>query len=403
MKVKHGNWKMISSLVNDILGDVVGDKDVIEEDAREEEAREETSSDEEKDLSPYEKIRNNRVRQIQAEFNRRYPNFEEEVRQLKARKMRRSRGGRKTPLEVSTPRRSLRGVAVAGSGQQEIVSFQTNVGCQVQSSSLDFGLINGQEEAVEDQPCNSGQSDLSGVQLGLTGDPPGNLVDEPGIPDNQHSMFDLCVDQPSLSGDQHGLSSRPQDQGQVEALDDDPCFRDPPDLPGDQPDLSGDQAGLSGECDHLGEEQSLRGLPGGDLVERDLPGDQHVQLGFQNQSYGIADHHNAETEDEEVRDAGNLELGFLGKYGCVPCGMKFRDRGNLKRHVKQMHEVRSTPVICPRTWCQAEFSILANMMKHKETCFLVCPYPGCQKTFRMESRFSAHQRAHLVMTRRMSD
>ena len=90
MNAKHGNRKMISSLLlNDILEDVVGNKDAIEEEVREEEAREEESSDKERDLSAYEKQRNKRVREIQAEFNSKFPNFEEEVRQLKVRKKRR--------------------------------------------------------------------------------------------------------------------------------------------------------------------------------------------------------------------------------------------------------------------------------------------------------------------------
>ena len=144
MKAKNGNWKMISSLVNDILEDVVVDKDAIEEEEREEEAREEASSDEERDLSgplsAYEKLRNKRIREIQAEFNSKFPNFEEEVKQLKVRKKRRNRGGRKTFPEVSNPKRSLRGLR--GSGQQQIVSFQTDARVQDQSSSpQDHGLI----------------------------------------------------------------------------------------------------------------------------------------------------------------------------------------------------------------------------------------------------------------------
>ena len=81
--------------------------------------------------------------------------------------------------------------------------------------------------------------------------------------------------------------------------------------------------------------------------------------------------------------------------------MSFRDVRNLRRHVKLVHEMRSIPVGCPRSWCTAKFSILAEMMKHKETCLMMCPYPGCSKGFRREKLFAAHQRGHLVMARRM--
>ena len=58
----------------------------------------------------------------------------------------------------------------------------------------------------------------------------------------------------------------------------------------------------------------------------------------------------------EERIAGDEErvAADLGKYGCLPCGMKFRDTPNLKRHVGLVHEVRQQPVMCPRPWCKAQ-------------------------------------------------
>ena len=97
------------------------------------------------------------------------------------------------------------------------------------------------------------------------------------------------------------------------------------------------------------------------------------------------------------------DLAPLGKHGCIPCNLGFRDASNLQRHVKLVHEKRNILVECPRTWCNAKFDVLAKMLEHKESCVLVCPYPGCQKTFRKEKRFDSHQRYHLAMARRMSD
>ena len=58
----------------------------------------------------------------------------------------------------------------------------------------------------------------------------------------------------------------------------------------------------------------------------------------------------------EERIAGDEErvAADLGKYGCLPCGMKFSDTPNLKRHVGLVHEVRQQPVMCPRPWCKAQ-------------------------------------------------
>ena len=59
----------------------------------------------------------------------------------------------------------------------------------------------------------------------------------------------------------------------------------------------------------------------------------------------------------EERIAGDEErvAADLGKYGCLPCGMKFRYTPNLKRHVGLVHEVRKQPVMCPKPCCKAQF------------------------------------------------
>ena len=106
-------------------------------------------------------------------------------------------------------------------------------------------------------------------------------------------------------------------------------------------------------------------------------------------------------ESGAAGDAGDLVA--LGKHGCLPCNMRFRDASNLQRHVKLVHEKRDIPVECPRTWCNTKFFSLAEMLTHKESCLLVCPYPDCLKTFRKEKRYASHQRSHLAMARRMSD
>ena len=110
------------------------------------------------------------------------------------------------------------------------------------------------------------------------------------------------------------------------------------------------------------------------------------------------------SEDGQIAAMGSAgDNLYLGKHGCVPCKMRFRDSGNLKRHVQLIHEKRDILVDCPRTWCNAKFSIFADMWRHKESCLMVCPYAGCSKAFRKEKRFESHQRSHQAMARRMSD
>ena len=141
---------------------------------------------------------------------------------------------------------------------------------------------------------------------------------------------------------------------------------------------------------------------GDDLdIESDLVGDgQSVVEQMDATDSGVIDD---QSEVEQVRDVGDQDQSGLGKFGCIPCGMRFRDGGNLKRHVTLVHQIRTTPVKCPRAWCKEEFTILVDMLRHKENCLMMCPYPDCSKKFKKRSRFDGHQRAHLVMTRRMVD
>ena len=78
-----------------------------------------------------------------------------------------------------------------------------------------------------------------------------------------------------------------------------------------------------------------------------------------------------------------------------------RDTGNLRRHVKLLHGVRKKAVRCPRPWCEMEFTILADMVKHKEECLKICT--SCNKTFNRFDKYSAHLRAHNIMNQRMND
>ena len=272
---------MVSSLLDDIIEQFDASIEVIEEDAMKDAPQEN-----EMELSAYEKLRNQRIKEFQAEFRSKFPNFEEEVLKLKVTR-KKCGGKRKTSHKISATTRSSRGVIVDNLVQEKLMSDQM--------------------EKVSDTVVVDEQSSVIHEQPGLLDDQPVPLDDQPVLLDDQLRML----------GDQHG----------VETV----------------------------------------------------------------------------ISDEQVGHDGDHDQSVLGKYGCVPCDMRFRDTGHLRRHVLLMHVTRTSPVSCPRTWCIAEFTILADMIKHKETCLLACPYPDCDKTFIWEKPFSAHQRAHQIMARRMSD
>ena len=78
-----------------------------------------------------------------------------------------------------------------------------------------------------------------------------------------------------------------------------------------------------------------------------------------------------------------------------------RDTGNLRRHVKLIHDIRKKAVKCPRPWCYQEFTIFGDMVLHKDECVKVCQ--TCAKTFIRMDKYLAHKRAHDKMNMRMID
>ena len=247
MKQKHSSWKMISSLVVDIISQVH-----IETAARDANEQDEVVED---NLSDYERARNIRVAEMQAEFQRRFPTFEAEVQELRVRKKKR-RGVRK-PAAPAPARRTSR------------------------------GLIGDVRESVGDE---------------------------------------LNEESPVAEA---GLDHQPGDEGVSQEVDD-------------------EEAGETGS-------------------------------------------------------AGDMGQSANGRFGCVPCGLSFRDTGNMRRHVRLLHEPRKDPVTCPRIGCKAVFSIMADMLKHKDICVMTCPYPGCVKTFKKKVKFDSHQRGHKIFADRMMD
>ena len=78
-KSKHGNWKMISSLIEEVINQLGQGKDgMIEEMVV---AEEDTRDGNEKghEISDYLKARDERVASIQAEFKQLFPDFETEI------------------------------------------------------------------------------------------------------------------------------------------------------------------------------------------------------------------------------------------------------------------------------------------------------------------------------------
>ena len=78
IKFKHGVQKMVSSLIDDII-DHLGEVRDDNEDSME-------VAPPVAELSAYEKARNLRVAELHAEFQRKYPSFQQDVQELRVRR-----------------------------------------------------------------------------------------------------------------------------------------------------------------------------------------------------------------------------------------------------------------------------------------------------------------------------
>ena len=283
ISTEHGSKKMVLSLVEEMLSGVVSTK------CSEFNVNEMVSSvvDEiiasvvedsmEAEISPYLRMRNERVALIHAEFRKKFPCFENEVRELRVERKGKSRKMKSKAIGI-VARRSSR----------------------FDQTRNQIGISSSGEGMLVVVPANGG-TDGSQEEMGNVGD------------------------------------ERVQDDGAV--------------------------------VDH--------GVGGGEEVAG-AGGDEGWQ-----------------------EETGGLQVGDLGKHGCPPCGLKFRDSYNLKRHVQFVHGARQEPISCPRPWCEERFDVLAEMKEHLVTCLMVCP--TCMKTFVRSDKYAAHQRAHVRLARRMKD
>ena len=104
-------------------------------------------------------------------------------------------------------------------------------------------------------------------------------------------------------------------------------------------------------------------------------------------------------DHDSIQFESPADIPDNAKFCCLPCGLSFRDTGNLRRHVDLMHTVRKKAMACPRTWCSMEFFIRSEMLTHKISCLKVCS--KCQKSFKWIGNYESHLRNHVALERRM--
>ena len=156
INVEHGSRKMVYSLLEEIL-------DTVAKSAQEEVGTED-EEEQDQEESPFLRARNERVAEINAEFRRQFPRFDEEVMELSVGRKERGKKRIKVPGCALATRRSSRaarpGVADA-SGE--------NLGDLVPGENEPSENLVGEEtEVFQDQIGSSGEAS---VALGLNGLP----------------------------------------------------------------------------------------------------------------------------------------------------------------------------------------------------------------------------------------
>ena len=323
IRTEHSNFKMVRSLVDEVLSNVV----VPSAEEFEEQGEVENETEE---VSPYVRARDERVASIQVEFRRLYPSFGQEVGDLGLIKKKR-KNPKKTSSVVAISRRSSRIVAL--------------------------GAVHGESFGEVPEGEEAGMTEVEEAVASGTEEIAVTRIDEVGGTETEEAF-----------------------------VSEDAC------------DPVGNEAvvGEEEETGDAGDENS------GD-AEEGVAEEGVVEEGVAEE--GVAEEGVVREDDFLVEivsgGEGAGDVGVLGKFGCLPCSLKCRDRGTLMRHVKLVHEPRKVPVKCPRPWCQAQFYVLTKMWEHKISCLKVCPY--CQKAFVRQDKFDSHQRYHLVLNRRMED
>ena len=170
-------------------------------------------------------------------------------------------------------------------------------------------------------------------------------------------------------------------------------------------DVDGSQGDMLSVRDEGGQEEIAGGGHGTGGCQEETCGGSHGVGGYQEDDGaggydGTGGYDGAGGDDWQDVPDGQQDRD-LGKHGCPPCGLKFRDSYNLKRHVLYVHGARQDLVSCPRPWCEQKFDVLAKMKEHLVGCLKVCSI--CLKTFNRNDKYAAHQRAHVRMARRMKD
>lgn len=84
------------------------------------------------------------------------------------------------------------------------------------------------------------------------------------------------------------------------------------------------------------------------------------------------------------------------KYRCDKCAYTTIDNYHLKRH-DEMHFPSQVQCLKCDEICDTRYQYI----EHSKTCFYRCPYFGCSKNFKIESKFEGHKRNHIKMLRRL--
>jgi hypothetical protein len=156
----------------------------------------------------------------------------------------------------------------------------------------------------------------------------------------------------------------------------------------DKGDVSKDKGDLI--QDHNGEEVSDNELEVSEAEENEMEEEDKEE-----------DEDKEENEDKEAEETVDTvdRIHVKKQFTCDQSKHSTTREIRLRQHMLDMHTERTNRIPCTR--CKDEFATMYEMVKHRTTCIITCPYADCTWSCKRAEYIPGHMRRHLQDLKKM--